>query len=299
MFFEYALEPTAVNDWPSARYFLDAFGPWKGRFLAAYPKHWAKLLLDGLSCGDVEKKRISARLEQAQKGRVFYRRRDAAYDDKKPWIDNALQEHARRAFRAVIARGATAESQFLDASTLDESDPSWRVDGGTLLAREPAVFAKALELLLLASSQIVIIDPYFRADQPDKTRPLTAFCRTVSGLVNEVQVHCSDEHMSYALGVKHAERALGQCVPIGMKVSLHCWKERSGGPRLHNRYLLTDVGGVQFGDSIEQGATGHHDRVSILEEQTRARLWAEFAGSSPAFDTAGAVKRIDGKRPSS
>ncbi len=42
MFHEYALEPAVLSNWASVRYFLDAFAPWKGRFIAAYPKDWKK-----------------------------------------------------------------------------------------------------------------------------------------------------------------------------------------------------------------------------------------------------------------
>lgn len=296
MFYEYALEPAALSSWEATRYFLDAFGPWKGRFLAEYPKHWVRLLLSGLACKEMEKKRITARLELAKKNRVFYRRSGTAYDGTQTWIENAQQEHARQAFRAIIACAPSVADYVLEASSLDESHARWQVDSGRLLSREPAVFVQALELLLTASSQFVIIDPYFRADQPDKTRPLTAFCTLISGKINEVQVHFADA-LGYALCMQHAERALPSCVPTGMKVSLHSWKERAGGPRLHNRYLLTDVGGVQFGDSIEHGDRGQQDRVSILEEVSRARLWDEFVGPMPAFDSGGAPRMFNGTRP--
>jgi hypothetical protein len=295
MFYEYALEPAAVTSWEAARYFLDAFGPWKGRFLAQYPKDWVRLLLSGLTCKEMEKKRITARLELAKKNRVFYRRLGTTYDGTQAWIDNARQEHARQAFRAIIACAASAEDYVLEASSLDESHARWQVDSGRLLSREPAVFVQALELLLTASSKVVIVDPYFRADQSDKTGPLTAFCNLIRGRINEVQVHFGPK-FGYAFCMQHAERALPSSVPAGMKVSLHCWTERAGGPRIHNRYLLTDVGGVQFGDSIEEGDPGQHDRVSILEEVTRARLWDEFVGPTPAFDSGGAPRTFEGRR---
>ena len=72
-----------------------------------------------------------------------------------------------------------------------------------------------------------------------------------------------------------------------MVPACRCWKEWAGGARLHNRYLLTDIGGVQFGDEIEVGDPGHEDRVSILDEPSRVRLWDHHTGNPPAFDPAG------------
>jgi hypothetical protein len=59
---------------------------------------------------------------------------------------------------------------------------------------------------------------------------------------------------------------------------------------------LTDVGGVQFGDSIERGEAAHEDRVSILEERSRADLWAKYLGTPSAFDEAGPPLVILGRR---
>ena len=43
MFHEYALEPAVLSSWERTRFFLDAFGPWKGRFLAEFPRKWKNL----------------------------------------------------------------------------------------------------------------------------------------------------------------------------------------------------------------------------------------------------------------
>lgn len=295
MFYEYALEPGAITSWDSARYFLDAFGPWKGRLLSQYPKDWVKQLLGSLTCGDSQKKAIAERLESAKKNKVFFRRAGTSYDGTIPWLDNARREHARQAFHAIVACSASSEEYVLDASELDERHPKWKVDAGKLVSRQPAVYIQALELLLIASSAIIVVDPYFRADHADKVLPLTALCSRICGKIETVQVHLGDT-LGYALAMQHAERALPSCIPAGMKVSLHYWKRRLGGERLHNRYVLTDVGGVQFGDSIEKGARGEHDRVSILEEVTRAKLWEDYAGPQLAYDRGGVPRTFVGTK---
>ena len=91
----------------------------------------------------------------------------------------------------------------------------------------------------------------------------------------------------YAKCMADAVRYLPRLLPPGSKVTLRCWNERPGGARLHNRYLLTDIGGVQFGDEIEVGDPGHEDRTSILDEPSLAKLWEHYTGTPPAFDAAG------------
>lgn len=294
MFYEYALEPAVLCSWDRARFFLDAFGPWKGRFLAEYPRRWKKMVFDGLACPDVEKKRIVERLAQLDR-RVFSPRANASYDGTRTWLVNAEEEHERQPFHAIVAALAvpSQEAHVLDGAEVDETHARWRVENGRLVSREPAVFVQAIRLLLNASQRVVVIDPYFRADQPDKTRPLVAFCQAVLGRAT-VEVHFADEPRGYDPCMKDAARALPTLLPDGMRVTLLCWKERAGGPRLHNRYLLTEVGGVKFGDGIEMGSTGHEDHLSILDEPSRLKLWNQHVGSPPAFDPVGIPQEFIG-----
>ena len=292
MFHEYALEPSVLSSWERTRYFLDAFGPWKGRFLAEFPRHWKRMVYQGLRCQGIEKARIEVRLARLD-ARVFSPRANAVYDPAKPWLENALIEHGRLRFRAIVADAGNG-GDVLDAEAVDDLCDLWRVEPGRLVPREAAAYVRALDLLLRASSKIIYVAPFFRADQPDKTAPVVAICAALAGSAVEVEVHFRDEPRSYAICMADATRYLPRILPPGSKVTLRCWKERAGGARLHNRYLLTDVGGVQFGDEIEVGDPGHEDRVSILDEPSRARLWDHHTGTPPAFDSAGASQEFVG-----
>jgi hypothetical protein len=285
MFHEYALEPSALSSWERTRFFLDAFGPWKGRFLSKFPRRWKRMVYDCLRCPDVERKRIEERLALLDR-RVFSPRVNGPYDPEKPWLENALVEHRRSRFRAIVAEGGGGPD-VLDAGAVDDRCDLWRVEPGCMVPREVAAYMEALDLLFRASSQIIYVAPFFRADQPDKTAPVVAICDALAGSAVHVEVHFRDEPRSYAICMADAARYLPRLLPPGSTVTLRCWKERAGGARLHNRYLLTDIGGVQFGDEIEVGEPGHEDRVSILDEPSRARLWDQHVGNPPAFDLAG------------
>jgi hypothetical protein len=292
MFHEYALDPTVLSNWERTRYFLDSFGPWRGRFLAQYPRRWKRLVYQQLRCPDVERKRIEERLAVLDP-RVFSGRSSATYDPEIAWLENAVRENQRSPFRAIIANEDRVPN-VLDASTVDERNTLWRAEAGRLVARDAANFVRAVQLLLQASTKIILVDPFFRADQREKRDPVLAFCRAMGGTTAVLEVHFRDEPRSYALAMADAERFLPNLLPAGVTVTLRCWKERAGGARLHNRYLLTDVGGVQFGDGIEVGDPGQHDRVSILDEQSRVTLWDQYGERTPAFDEAGAARQILG-----
>jgi hypothetical protein len=245
------------------------------------------MVFQSLRCADVEKHRIIERLRQLD-ARVFSARSGSQYNGTMSWLDNVRTEHAKSPFRAVVSPAVlSADADFLPAD-VDEGHDRWCTPQGCFIAREPEAFAAALRLLIAASHHIAFVDPYFRADQGEKTAMLLGFCELVakrSGVVFDV--HASEAKFSFAEQRRHAERALPQALPTGLSVTIRSWRERDRGERFHNRYLLTNVGGVQFGDGIERGGTGQHDRVSILSEADRAHLWSQFYGDALAFDLAG------------
>ena len=134
MFYEYAMEPSVISTWERARYFLDAFGPWNGRFLAKYPKKWTRMVYDGLACGDLEKKRIEERLARLDP-RVFSPRANAKYDPGLSWLNNATSEHGHTPFRAILAVGGGC-GQILDPDEVDDHCNLWRVESGGLVPRD-------------------------------------------------------------------------------------------------------------------------------------------------------------------
>lgn len=121
-------------------------------------------------------------------------------------------------------------------------------------------------------------------------------CSALAGSATCIEVHFGEGSRSYAMGMADADRYLPRVLPLASKITLRCWKERTGGARLHNRYLLTDIGGVQFGDEIEVGAQGHEDRLSILDEPSRAKLWAQYTGEPAGFESSGPSRDFVGTR---
>ncbi len=75
-------------------------------------------------------------------------------------------------------------------------------------------------------------------------------------------------------------------------------EQMPGGERLHNRFVITDVGSVLLGDSIDEGNAGETNDLALLDEDHhRARL-AAYGNAEHAFRAVGrfrisGVKRAD------
>ncbi|HEX3771859.1 MAG TPA: hypothetical protein VHV30_13375 [Polyangiaceae bacterium] len=283
MLYEFAVEPAVLSSWQRVRYFLDGFGPSKGRLLAEYPKRWKRMVYEALATSGVrpvEKARIEERLRSLDKS-VLVSRQGAVFDPARPWLKNAEQEHARQPFRAIIANEASSCPQAIDADDVDERSPMWNVEHGRLVARTPEGIGAALGPLVARAERVIVVDPYFSPMLSSKIVILGAIARQMrEGAALEVHVALKEDGPQLEWLANAARKRIGAAVPTGIQVVLRYW--RVPGPhqpapvRFHNRYVMTATAGVKFGDSLERGDEGHEDHVSLLDETSRGKLWRQY-----------------------
>ncbi len=87
---------------------------------------------------------------------------------------------------------------------------------------------------------------------------------------------------------------LPNIIPHGMCVRLVRWRQKDGGEKLHNRYILTDKGGVSLGVGLDDGTPGETDEIKLLDEETYKFRWKQYT-SEPAFDLVDEVV-VEGRR---
>jgi hypothetical protein len=297
VFYEYGIEPAALSTWERLRYFLDACGPWEGRFIAQYPSDWQRRVFQAMDDAPKAKAKATERLRALDR-RVLLGRPSSIYNGERPWLENAIAEDQRRRFRAIVseAEASDATRRILNAADVSNTDELWKSERGCHVARDPAAVIAKISLLLQASQRVALVDPYFNPTDRGKVAFLVALCDAVSQQGAAVDVHASDGTIAYNFYEYNARRILPRLLTRGQEVTLHFWSERNGGHRFHNRYLLTDIGGVKFGDSIERGEPNHDDQMNIMDEPSRSEQWGRFYSSSGAFDPAGAAIMVKGTR---
>lgn len=76
--------------------------------------------------------------------------------------------------------------------------------------------------------------------------------------------------------VNGVQRALAEIVPEGIVLRLFI---RPQDP-MHNRFVLSDVGGVSFQIGLDDDATGERpeDIVTVLQNDVWSREWTTYAG---------------------
>ncbi len=300
MIYEYALEPVLLNNWKDFRYFAEKFGVPKGRLISRYPRKWERMVLASLTgCGEIERKTIEEALVNLKR---YLLPRHHEWRDETDWLSNAETEHTKRPFHAVIAAANPRNRDFvLDADGVSEANSLWRLPILLPVQRVATVMAQRVAPLLCFSKRILFIDPHFRPQEIRWRRSLQAFLEVATNTRRPGEVLKAEIHVNNEIEINYfkaqCQKCLPEVIPIGLRVRIVQWQEKPLGEKLHNRFILTDIGGVSFGVGLDDsdGEDGQTDDIQLLNEESYNSRFAQYAGSSPAFDLV-AEFIVDGRR---
>lgn len=313
MIHEYALEPELVASWHDRmkfRFFIDQFGFGEARVVSLYPKspkRWNELVWEVFnrdfretaSTADVT--RMKNLLKQIMKpvakrpGRIW----DATHD----WLTNTENEHIRKPFYAILARNNPRNNAgvMCESEILEDTAKGWDAPGTMVVPRNAEEMASRVAPMLRCATKILFVDPNFRANRERFRKPLAAFLQRVdtqtSGITIELHTEDRDDTPSWEEFRKECKDKLPSIIPKGLTLMVYRWKERDGGEKLHNRYILTDVGGVSFLIGLDEGDPGNNetDDAARLSANTYAKRWENYAGSNSAFDLDGEAFSVEGR----
>jgi hypothetical protein len=298
---EYALEPEMVAAWCRDKYkcciFRDNFGPAQGRLVSRYPKKWVRKVWDSFSGGSVmERKRLEELLARLLETPV--KRKDCHWDDSQSWLDNAVQEHARYPFRAILARkNPASRPEILGENAIADSPcPGWESPHGRTVSRKASEMAAAVKQMLSCCHWAKFIDPYFSADRVGHKKTFAAFLKILAtdrpvGPPETIEIHTKGDRATN----DHLEGVYRKIIPAGMQVTLYRWSERPGAQKLHNRYILTNIGGVSFHHGLDEGRDGEADDITRLDLEQYSLHCKQYNPMAPAFDPAANPIVITGK----
>ena len=311
MIHEYAVQPELAAAWSAnpkdRRYFLDNFGVGTPRIVSKCPKRWTKLVRAARSqlqhpgdIGDIDKKRAEefiARLSQT----MVKRQAGFGWSDRRSWLENVVEEHQTTPFRAILARrGTTEDSAILGADELDGDAPLWAAPRGVSVPRTAGDIADAVRDMLRAATDVVFIDPHFKPQLPRYVNVIAACLRAC----REQRVPAGDPKIRILSSAKDGsapEYFAEQCrarlpgrLPPGQQVVIRRLQEKPGQEKLHNRYILTELGGVSLGAGLDEGQDGATDDLYLLDRDVYDERWKQYASDPPAFDLPEAAVEVTG-----
>jgi hypothetical protein len=292
MIHEYALEPSLLNNWERFRYFVAGFGISQGRLISRYPKRWKRMVHEALDeCTDIQKARIVERMTTID-DLMFKRTQE--WNTEADWLSNAEAEHGKRPFHAILAaKNARGHTAVLIAADLDDKTPLWAAERERVIDRKAGEMANAVAPLLALGPTLVFVDPYFDPFKTPAAKTMRillekAFSQVAETVIERVEIHTRfDMDKSPAVEdflAKFKEVILNRFVFAGVRVSIKRWQEYDGGEGLHNRYILTERGGVRFAWGLDEGDPTQTDDISLLDHKVFQQRWNQYCGEHPAFD---------------
>ncbi|MCC7066419.1 MAG: hypothetical protein IT456_26745, partial [Planctomycetes bacterium] len=140
-----------------------------------------------------------------------------------------------------------------------------------------------------------LVDPHFGPENARHRKVLEALMCVLADnqVVPEVvRVHCLGKSTLQFFEMEAMKMAAR--LPSGVTVDFVRWKQKEGGDLLHNRYVLTDLGGVSLGVGLDAGDMGETDDIHLLTRDQYALRWSQYVGDGAAFVTVDTPKTVVG-----
>ncbi len=297
MHYEYAVEPAAIaEDWKTCRYLAELFGFDRGRLLSQFPKKWLPMAIEATAnLPPVEKKRVIEKLRHLKEHASM--RAGRKYDpDDGMWLDNVVRAHRAAPFRAIVAKDAVSSvPEVIAADDVSETHRLFEVVRSISVPREAASITGAVAPLLSCARQVWLIDKYYDPFNAKYQYTLRDLLNHVRGAEIDFQIHyCEHGYCPDTAAIeREAAQKFGGLIPVGMKIKILRWRQKTGGLNFHARYLLTDRGGIGIDAGFSSEGGGERTDVHLLEGRFTLDKMTHFEPTATVFERVGAVLEID------
>lgn len=301
MLAEYAVEPELIgSDFNLFCMLMGYFGMERGRLISQFPKHWSREVIKTAEASGIHSAKLLSLVERLNRAKVdVLVRRGREYEPALgDWMANAVAQHGKMPFRAIISgRNPTGHQAVLDVTNFDAGDHLLTVKTSMEVERTPQGVVQELKLMIQKAREVTIVDPFFEVLSPKFNGPLRYLfeeLRSGNGAVRSVQVHrrFSGRINDLAVIGANAPLALRGVIPEGYMVEVYEWSELPAGDDLHDRLLITDCGGVSVGAGFS--AEGAHQKalVSLLPISIVGKMMDRFRPGRLAYTLAQPVLMI-------
>jgi len=180
MIYEYAVSPALFKNISDVAFLYEAFGIDQGRLISEYPRKrkWTQVARNLITQHARDESERSALIELliALEKRALYDRQSAIWDDNKGWTENAVDEHSRRQFRAILNHKPTEQA---DVTTIADTwkVPQWKSPPSFSVSRNARQMVDAALPLVHLSKVLVLIDRNFEPADARFSKVLIEFAR--------------------------------------------------------------------------------------------------------------------------
>lgn len=279
MIFEYAISPSLFNTEDRVALLATSLGMDHGRVVSDFPKDmWEQFALGFIkkhAQGEVQLKAWKECLYSLKKRAAIVRRQAAGWDQSKSWSENAVVEHQRHRFQAIVDEKPNAGcAEVVQVGVPLAMSALWAVRGDCHIDRRAVAMVDKMQALLDISGTIILIDRNFSIDGRF-TNVLVQLAKYVVNAkkgpaVTQIKYVVSDAVYSPPEMQQRCAELLPGLLPAGASVKFLV-KHKS---RLHDRFVLTERGCLDFGAGLDEG--NGQVLIKRLGHEAWAREWNEW-----------------------
>lgn len=208
---------------------------------------------------------------------------------------------------------------MLILSSLTSETAAWTPPAPPVV-RRPRELANALAPILRSARQLRFVDPYFDAEDASFLEPMKEYLlvaqkrRSVGELLIQVHFAVRPKDVEQASRIQNqlatdvtlarskldaCERQIKPLPQPHVTVQAFAWGMGSSGVKMHNRYVLTEVGGiaVQIGLDRNIRNTIQTDDFTVLSKEQHAVRLTEYRAESTVYRLLADRRFVGGTAP--
>jgi len=311
MIYEYAIDPELIIKWAKKenrrdfREFCNAFGIGTTRIPSVVMSK--KNLMNIIEKSELKGFEVAKAEELIKAIKEKCIERPGYSDESSNWYKKALEEHNRIPFDFIF----TNDKKKCDTTkTIDQNDieddmyhkvKKWDHPTQELVQCTTLKMVKVMQNMLRLSSHIIFLDPYLGVKKNGEKNNIKILAEFITASLKnntaelpikveilyssikyknkkEVYMHrYHKEQEKYKPEELHVEllKNLGN-LSDSITLIIRDIYEKSNGSNIHNRYILTDLGGVFLGKGIEPSYFSHKDEFILLNKDIYKKKWDDY-----------------------
>ena len=278
MFYEYAVDPAIFTNPSNLQSFFESFKNRPNRLISDSPKKWVQAAFQAINqlsheqCPPVRKKTLKENLKKLSKNSLSTNRVVDNREASKSWLEYIAVQHAIYPFAALfgVESFSTPVTVYSFSNIFLKAPQCWDQAGQKHVKRDAAIMVETMLPFLKISKQVILVDPHFSFVLPSWQRyePILKELVAKAALFNfgkgiiKIEIHTSDRNGGVQQDLKTKVKPW---LPEGIAIYCYQWPKK----QMHDRFVLTDIGGLSFGHGLDENAEEGLDDVlvSVLSHQ--------------------------------
>lgn len=274
---EFAVEPSLFGDWSDFRYLQGKFDFSQARVIAEFPKKWRRLVYEaasGFSPG--QKKELELWMMREKR---FLVKSGRTYTNPANWLLSAETADAQEGqqFQAILAEQNPRNHPkvILPHDSVIDRHTLFACPHECAMPRTVEGYIDVCGAFIKHAKQIILIDPNVGGGTRWGLMLKALFAcieRNDTVVPQYVTTSTSLEQDKFRIGDMHEK--LPAFIPAGRSLEVVLLEKDSR--KDHNRYILTESGGIKFPWGLDTSSDASTDVVNLMGEQTHADMLREY-----------------------